>query len=98
MVSFFRRLIGGSRPRHDIRDKDSREGTRTMAVKSDIEIAREAKMKPIAEVGAKIGIPANALLQYGPTKAKVSFDFIEAQKAKKDGKLILVTAITPTPA
>lgn len=45
-----------------------------MAVKSDIEIAREAKMKPIAEVGRKIGIPADALLNYGPTKAKVSFD------------------------
>ncbi len=69
-----------------------------MTVKSDIEIAREAKMRPIAEVGAKIGIPADALLQYGPTKAKVSYDFIQAQQAKKDGKLILVTAINPTPA
>ncbi|MGL4810781.1 MAG: formate--tetrahydrofolate ligase [Beijerinckiaceae bacterium] len=69
-----------------------------MSVKSDIEIAREAKMKPIAEVGKKIGIPADALLNYGPTKAKVSFDFIEAQKKNKNGKLILVTAINPTPA
>jgi formate--tetrahydrofolate ligase len=69
-----------------------------MAVKSDIEIAREAKMKPIAEVGAKIGIPADALLQYGPTKAKISYEYIQAQQAKKDGKLILVTAISPTPA
>ncbi|MGL4494632.1 MAG: formate--tetrahydrofolate ligase [Beijerinckiaceae bacterium] len=69
-----------------------------MSVKSDIEIAREAKMKPIAEVGKKIGIPADALLNYGPTKAKVSFDFIEAQRKNKNGKLILVTAINPTPA
>ncbi|MGE0626816.1 MAG: formate--tetrahydrofolate ligase [Hyphomicrobiaceae bacterium] len=69
-----------------------------MAVKSDIEIAREAKMKPIAEVGAKIDIPADALLQYGPTKAKVSFDYINKLKSKPDGKLILVTAISPTPA
>jgi len=67
-------------------------------VKSDIEIAREAKMRPIAEVGAKVGVPADALLTYGPHKAKVSFDFIESLKDKKDGKLILVTAINPTPA
>jgi formate--tetrahydrofolate ligase len=49
-----------------------------MAVKSDIEIAREAKMKPIAEVGKRIGIPDSALLNYGPHKAKVSFDFINS--------------------
>ncbi|RPI33269.1 MAG: formate--tetrahydrofolate ligase, partial [Hyphomicrobiaceae bacterium] len=69
-----------------------------MAVKSDIEIAREANMKPIAEVGNKIGIPADALLNYGPHKAKVSFDFINSAQKNKDGKLILVTAISPTPA
>ena len=46
----------------------------------------------------KVGIPADALLHYGPTKAKISFDFIEALSAKPDGKLILVTAINPTPA
>ena len=69
-----------------------------MAVKSDIEVAREAKMKPIAEVAAKVGVPADALLNYGPYKAKISFDFINSQKDKKDGKLILVTAISPTPA
>jgi formate--tetrahydrofolate ligase len=68
------------------------------AVKSDIEIARAASMKPIAEIGKKLGIPADALLPYGPTKAKVSFDFINSLKDKPDGKLILVTAITPTPA
>ena len=69
-----------------------------MAVKSDIEIAREANMKPITEIGAKIGIPAESLLQYGPHKAKVSYDFIKSLKDKPDGKLILVTAVTPTPA
>jgi formate--tetrahydrofolate ligase len=69
-----------------------------MAVKSDIEIAREAKMKPIAEVGAKIGVPAEALLNYGPTKAKISFDFVNSVQKNKTGKLILVTAISPTPA
>jgi formate--tetrahydrofolate ligase len=69
-----------------------------MAVKSDIEVAREAKMKPIADVGAKLGIPADALLNYGPYKAKVSFDFLDTLKDRPDGKLILVTAITPTPA
>src|SRR5215813_8463643 len=69
-----------------------------MAVKSDIEIAREAKMQPITQVGKKIGIPADALLNYGPYKAKVSFDFINSAQTNKDGKLILVTAISPTPA
>ncbi len=69
-----------------------------MTVKSDIEIAREARMKPIAEVAAKIGVPADALLQYGPTKAKVTADYIDSLKGRPDGKLILVTAITPTPA
>src|SRR5262252_1868635 len=69
-----------------------------MAVKSDIEIARDGKMKPIAEVGKRIAIPDGALLNYGPYKAKVSFDFINDVQRNKDGKLILVTAITPTPA
>ncbi|RMD64032.1 MAG: formate--tetrahydrofolate ligase, partial [Alphaproteobacteria bacterium] len=66
--------------------------------KSDIEIAREATLKPIAEVGAKLDIPADAIMQYGPHKGKVSFDFIKSLEDKPDGKLILVTAITPTPA
>lgn len=69
-----------------------------MIVKSDIEIAREAKMEPIAQVAAKIGIPPDALLNYGPSKAKVSFDFIQNARKKPPGKLILVTAINPTPA
>ena len=67
--------------------------------KSDIEIAREATMKPIADVGAeKLGIPGDALLQYGPHKAKVSMDYLDSVKDNPDGKLILVTAVTPTPA
>ena len=69
-----------------------------MTVKSDIEIARAATMKPIAEVAAKVGIPADALVPYGTTKAKVSFDYIDSLKARPDGKLVLVTAISPTPA
>ncbi len=66
--------------------------------KSDIEIAREASMLPIAEVGAKLDIPADAIMQYGPYKGKISFDFIDSLKDRPEGKLILVTAITPTPA
>ncbi|MDJ0683666.1 MAG: formate--tetrahydrofolate ligase [Alphaproteobacteria bacterium] len=67
-------------------------------VKSDIEIAREATMQPITAIGARVGVPEEALLQFGPTKAKVSFDFLKSLQDKPDGKLILVTAITPTPA
>jgi formate--tetrahydrofolate ligase len=67
-------------------------------VPSDIEIAREAKMKPIEAIGGKLGIPESALYRYGLHKAKISFDFIESLEGKPDGKLILVTAITPTPA
>ncbi len=69
-----------------------------MSVKSDIEIAREAKSKPIQEVASKVGIPADAIVPYGITKAKVSFDFIDSLKSKPDAKLVLVTAISPTPA
>ncbi|MBU9700154.1 formate--tetrahydrofolate ligase [Rhodobacteraceae bacterium HSP-20] len=69
-----------------------------MAFKTDIEIAREAKKKPIMEIGAKLGIPSEHLLPYGHDKAKVSQDFIKSLAGKKDGKLILVTAINPTPA
>ena len=69
-----------------------------MAFKTDIEIAREAKKQPIQEVGAKLGIDAQDLVPYGHDKAKVSADFITKQAGKKDGKLILVTAINPTPA
>ncbi len=67
-------------------------------VKSDIEIAREAPMKPIGEIGGQLNIPQEALIPYGHTKAKVSLDFIDSLSDRQDGKLILVTAITPTPA
>jgi formate--tetrahydrofolate ligase len=66
--------------------------------KSDIEIAREASMQRIEEIAAKLDIPRDQILQYGPYKAKVSFDFINGLRDRPDGKLILVTAITPTPA
>ncbi|MFN4192334.1 MAG: formate--tetrahydrofolate ligase [Tabrizicola sp.] len=69
-----------------------------MAFKTDIEIAREAKKKPIMEIGAKLGIPSEHLLPYGHDKAKVGQEFIKSLADKKDGKLILVTAINPTPA
>jgi formate--tetrahydrofolate ligase len=67
-------------------------------VKSDIEIARAARKKPIMEIGEKLGIPSEHLLPYGHDKAKISAAFIAEQKGKKDGRLILVTAINPTPA
>src|SRR5579875_2817945 len=67
-------------------------------VKSDIEIAREARLQPIEAIGAKLNIPADALFRHGHYKAKVSLDFIKGLKNHPNGKLILVTAITPTPA
>ncbi|MDB5554611.1 MAG: formate--tetrahydrofolate ligase family protein, partial [Rhizobium sp.] len=67
-------------------------------VKSDIEIARAANKKNIMEIGAKLNIPSEHLLPYGHDKAKISAEFIAAQREKKNGKLILVTAINPTPA
>ena len=69
-----------------------------MAFKTDIEIAREAKKKPIQEIGSKLGIPDAHLLPYGHDKAKVGQAFIESLADKPKGKLILVTAINPTPA
>ncbi|TMV07698.1 formate--tetrahydrofolate ligase [Ruegeria sediminis] len=69
-----------------------------MSYKSDIEIAREANKKPIMEIGAKLGIPSEDLLPYGHDKAKVSQNFINSVQDREDGKLILVTAINPTPA
>ncbi|NND83241.1 MAG: formate--tetrahydrofolate ligase [Gammaproteobacteria bacterium] len=69
-----------------------------MSYKTDIEIAREAKKQPIQEIGAKLNIPTEHLLPFGHDKAKVSAEFIKAQADKEDGKLILITAINPTPA
>ena len=69
-----------------------------MSYKSDIEIAREAQKRPIQEIGEKIGIGSEDLLPYGHDKAKVSQGFIDSVQDRPDGKLILVTAINPTPA
>jgi len=76
--------------------RQAQEGVTRM--KSDIDIARAATTEPIVSVAAKIGIPADAVLNYGPTKAKINMDFISSLKSKPNGKLILVTAMTPTPA
>ena len=65
---------------------------------TDIEIARAASKRPIQDIGAKLGIPAEDLVPFGHDKAKLSAEFIAAQAHRKDGKLILVTAINPTPA
>jgi len=67
-------------------------------MKSDIEIARAAKLAPIGDVAAKLGIPADALCQYGADKAKVRLPFLQGMETRPDAKLILVTAMTPTPA
>ena len=67
-------------------------------MKSDIDIARASTMKPIVDIASKIGIPQDSVLNYGNYKAKISLDFIKSLEKKPDGKLILVTAMTPTPA
>ncbi len=65
---------------------------------SDGEIARAARLKPISEIGAKLGIPSQALIPYGHTKAKISANFLKSLAGKPDGDLVLVTAMNPTPA
>ena len=67
-------------------------------MKTDIEIAQEAKLKPIAEVAAAVGIPGEELEFYGKYKAKLSDTYLKELEGRPDGKLILVTAINPTPA
>jgi formate--tetrahydrofolate ligase len=67
-------------------------------VKSDIEIARQAAMRPIMEIGKGLGIPETSLIPYGHTKAKLDLDYIDSLEERPEAKLILVTAITPTPA
>ena len=69
-----------------------------MTVPSDIEIARSASKQPIQAIGARLGIPTESLIPYGHDKAKISADFIKGLSQRPDGKLILVTAINPTPA
>ncbi len=68
-----------------------------MTHKTDIEIAREAKKLPIQEIAGKLDIPAQDILPYGHDKGKISADFIHSLNDREDGKLILVTAVSPTP-
>jgi formate--tetrahydrofolate ligase len=65
---------------------------------SDIEIAQQAKMLRAVKIAEKLGIPEEHLVPYGHYKAKVALEYVDSLKSRKDGKLILVTAITPTPA
>jgi len=67
-------------------------------VRSDIEIAQSATLKPITDIAARLGIPSASVEPYGHYKAKIDLDFIDSLKDKPDGKLILVTALSPTPA
>ncbi len=69
-----------------------------MTVPSDIEIAQAATLEPIEAIGEKLSIPSDALIPYGRDKAKVSADFLADLDGRADGKLILVTAVSPTPA
>ena len=69
-----------------------------MSYKTDIEIAREAQKKPIKDIGDRLNIPYEHLLPYGHDKAKVGQEFINSVQSNENGKLILVTAINPTPA
>lgn len=79
-------------------EKKSRKRKADAAMKTDIEIAQEAKLIPIVDVAANIGIAADDLELYGKYKAKISDEYIDTVKEKTDGRLILVTAINPTPA
>ena len=67
-------------------------------MKTDIEIAQEAVLEPIVKVAERCGIPEEELELYGKYKAKISEEYIHSLQEKEDGKLILVTAINPTPA
>lgn len=67
-------------------------------MKSDIEIAQNAKMLPIIKIAEKIGLTEDDIEEYGKYKAKISLNCLEKYKTKKDGKLVLVTSINPTPA
>ena len=89
----FRRLYYRIRPRINNQLKD-----RNVRVKPDIEIAQAATILPIVDIAEKLGIPSESLIPYGNDKAKISIDFIKANARNKDGKLILVTAVSPTPA
>jgi len=82
-----------------LRDVSGMSGPRSNGgTMTDIEIARQATMQPIADIGDRLGIPVEHLHHFGAHKAKISYDFIKSLEGRPLGKLILVTAITPTPA
>ena len=86
-------------PRESANKQGTRSSDQHQKPKSDIEISQAAQMRPIVEVAAeKLDIPADHVLPYGHYKAKISLDYIASLSNRPDGKLILVTAITPTPA
>ena len=67
-------------------------------MKSDLEIARETKLRPIGDIATKLDIPIDALEPYGRHKAKIGIDYVKSLESKPDGALVLVTGISPTPA
>ena len=73
------------------------KGETIMGFKSDIEIAQECEMQPITKIAEKAGIDDKYLEQYGKYKAKIDYNLLK-ESDRKDGKLILMTAINPTPA
>jgi formate--tetrahydrofolate ligase len=74
-----------------------REESRGDVAPSDLDIAQNARMRPILEIGAKLGIAADSLEPYGRYKAKIALDYIDTLRERPDGRLVLVTAISPTP-
>lgn len=78
--------------------KEKDNMTTKKQVKSDLQIAQEAKMKPIKDIAAQLSVLEEELEPYGHYKGKLSLDIMERLKDQKDGKVILVTAINPTPA
>jgi formate--tetrahydrofolate ligase len=67
-------------------------------MRSDIEIARAASLRPVQDIAERMGVPSRNLVPYGHDKAKISLDYLETLRQRPDGKLILVTAMSPTPA
>src|SRR5262249_33827887 len=93
------REVMSVQPRETAEKRGKRSDEQHKNPKSDIEISQAAKMWPIVDVARdKLDIPAEDLIPYGLYKAKVSLDYIASLADRPDGKLILVTAITPTPA
>ena len=69
-----------------------------MTAKTDLEIAQEARLLPIEEIGKKLGLSSDLLIPYGRDKAKIDYPVLDNFEGRADGKLILVTAVSPTPA